>query len=81
MLENQSIGDKIGATIDAMGESFAVQREKLINELKYFVNSKVNTRSKIQNIEIVDEFEKTASGKIKRYVYNFLSKGEKSKPE
>ena len=72
--ENMSFGDKIGSAVGAVSESIAEQRERLLNEIKFFVNARVNNRSKIQNIEVVPEFEKTASGKIKRYLYNILGK-------
>ena len=45
--------------------------EELKNELRTYVNEKVNKFSKIQYVELVkDEFEKTATKKIKRFVYN-----------
>ena len=41
-----------------------------VNEIKFFVNSQVNKTSKVNRVETVPEFEKTATQKIKRYVYN-----------
>ena len=46
------------------------KREEVLNEIRFFVNSKVNKFSKIDKIEVVEEFEKTASQKIKRYLYS-----------
>ncbi|MFA6856675.1 MAG: AMP-binding protein [Treponema sp.] len=46
------------------------QRASILNEIQYFVNSKVNRSSKISSVESVDQFEKTASQKIKRYLYS-----------
>lgn len=53
------------------------KREEIINEIQYFVNSKVNRNSHIGRIQVVDEFEKTATQKIKRYLYDLRTKIEK----
>jgi long-chain acyl-CoA synthetase len=46
------------------------KKEELLLELREFVNSKVNSFSRIQlAIFQVDPFEKTATKKIKRYLY------------
>jgi len=45
--------------------------EELQHELKVFVNSKVNRFSKIQSVKVQkDEFVKTATKKIKRFLYS-----------
>ena len=80
-LENQTIKEKIDTAIDTVSENFSSTRDRLLGEIKLFVNSRVNTRSKIQNIEVIDEFEKTASGKIKRYLYGFFGKNKKGREE
>ena len=54
------------------GVSIAVDEkcEELKKELRVYVNEKVNKFSKIQIVETVkEEFEKTATKKIKRFVY------------
>ncbi len=53
------------------------KKEEIISEIQYFVNSKVNKSSHIGRIEVVDEFEKTATQKIKRYLYDLRTKLEK----
>lgn len=76
-LNEESVKEKLTKVISNVGAGFSYNKEKLLNEIKFFVNSRVNARSKIHKVEIVDEFEKTASGKIKRYVYNLLEKTKK----
>ena len=56
--------------IKAMYQSVEYNQAKLLGEIQYFVNSKVNRNSQIQQVEVVEKFEKTASQKIKRYVYD-----------
>ncbi len=53
------------------------QRASILNEIQFFVNSKVNRSSKISSVESIDEFEKTASQKIKRYLYSRKDKSGK----
>jgi long-chain acyl-CoA synthetase len=55
------------------------QRASILNEIQYFVNSRVNRTSKISSVESIDEFEKTASQKIKRYLYSRKDKDTKKK--
>src|SRR5574344_810250 len=50
-------------------ENIAYQMQTILGEIQFFVNSKVNKSSKISSVEQIDEFEKTASQKIKRYKY------------
>lgn len=52
----------------------AYKREEILSEIQFFVNSKVNKSSKINRIQEVKEFEKTATQKIKRYIYDLRSK-------
>lgn len=77
-LESQTIKDRIDSAISEVSDSFIVTRDRLLDDIKLFVNSKVNARSKINDIEVVNEFEKTASGKIKRYIYDLFDKNKKS---
>ncbi len=53
------------------------QNQQILGEIQFFVNSRVNKNSRIARIEKVDEFEKTASQKIKRYLYDLRSKKNK----
>ena len=66
-----------------MAEEFqkdiAYQKEKILGEIQYFVNSRTNSSSRIGRIEQVPEFEKTASQKIKRYLYDLRTKTRKDK--
>ena len=78
-LESQTIKDKVDTAISAVSENLSSVQERLLDEIKLFVNARVNPRSKIQKVEAVDEFEKTASGKIKRYLYGFFGKKTDSK--
>ena len=52
----------------------AYQREAILSEIQYFVNSKVNKSSHVGKVQTVPEFEKTASQKIKRYLYDLRTK-------
>ncbi len=66
---------------EGVSQAIDQKYEDLKNELRLYVNEKVNRFSKIQIVEIVkDEFEKTATKKIKRFVY-VLNKSIKKKSE
>ncbi len=52
----------------------AYQKEAILNEIQFFVNSRVNKNSHIGKVQTVKEFEKTASQKIKRYLYDLRTK-------
>ncbi len=55
-------------------QDLAYQKEVILNEIQFFVNSKSNKNSQIKKIKTVPEFEKTASQKIKRYLYDLRTK-------
>jgi len=57
-----------------IGEDIAYNRTALMGEIKFYVNEQVNKFSKIARVQMVEDFEKTASQKIKRYLYNFRNK-------
>lgn len=59
---------------DEFIEALAYQKEVLMNEIKFYVNNQVNKSSKIDKIETIKQFEKTASQKIKRYLYDLKNK-------
>ncbi|AGT43162.1 AMP-binding protein [Treponema pedis] len=68
------IQEAIGGAVSEISNALLYKREEMLNEIKFFVNSKVNKFSKIDKIEIVESFEKTASQKIKRYLYSLGNK-------
>jgi len=55
---------------EAMTEAALYKKEELLNEIKFFINNNVNRMSRIDTVQVVDEFAKTASQKIKRYLYS-----------
>lgn len=62
--------------------ALAYRKEELLNEVKFFVNQNVNKFSRIDTIKAVQEFEKTASKKIKRYLYSIAGNlNRKKDPE
>lgn len=76
----QSAGNQLHAMSEAMGEAmngamnemsyiFSYKKEEIMNEIKFFVNENVNRISRIDRVELIEKFEKTASQKIKRYLY------------
>ena len=68
------VSDIIGEKVQDFKEELKYNREALLTEIKYFVNEKVNKVSKIGRVQFVESFEKTASQKIKRYMYNLKKK-------
>ena len=68
-----AVADAFSGFTDAL----AYKRAEILNEIKFFVNENVNKMSHIDKIERVDAFEKTASQKIKRYLYNIANRGKK----
>ena len=64
---------------DEFFNAIAYQKEKILGEIQYFVNSRTNSSSRIGRVQQVPEFEKTASQKIKRYLYDLRTKSKKEK--
>ncbi len=62
---------KLNEKVSNFSDAIMQKKEQVLNEIKFHTNSKVNKFSKIDKVELVDEFEKTASQKIKRYLYFF----------
>ncbi|MDR2897478.1 MAG: AMP-binding protein [Spirochaetaceae bacterium] len=56
--------------VSNMKDGFQYKQEEILNEIQFFVNQNVNRFSKVGRVETVESFEKTASQKIKRYLYN-----------
>jgi long-chain acyl-CoA synthetase len=65
----EAMGTAMNEAAREMSNMLAYKREELMNEIKFFVNENVNRISRIDRVEPIDQFEKTASQKIKRYLY------------
>ncbi len=65
-----SVGAKLGQAVQDVKEDFLYRREELLSEIKFYVNRRVNRNARIGSVRPVEDFEKTASQKIKRYLYN-----------
>ncbi|HNQ97884.1 MAG TPA: AMP-binding protein, partial [Treponemataceae bacterium] len=65
----EAMGEAVTGAMNDMQYAINYKREEIINEIKFFVNENVNRMSRIDRIEAVHQFEKTASQKIKRYLY------------
>lgn len=63
------MGDTVAEAVSSVSHQLAYYREEKLNEIKFFVNQNVNKISRIDKIQFVEQFEKTASQKIKRYLY------------
>jgi long-chain acyl-CoA synthetase len=58
-----------GNTINEIKNDLLYLQEEVLSEIHFFVNQKVNRISKLSAVRYIQEFEKTASQKIKRYLY------------
>ena len=76
----QNLQSAVAGAMSGFTDAMTYKRAEILNEIKFFVNSNVNKMSRIDKIEQVDAFEKTASQKIKRYLYN-LANRDKKEPE
>lgn len=76
----QNLQSAVAGAMSGFTDAMTYKRAEILNEIKFFVNSNVNKMSRIDKIEQVDAFEKTASQKIKRYLYN-LANRDKKQPE
>ncbi|MCI6663885.1 MAG: AMP-binding protein, partial [Spirochaetia bacterium] len=56
--------------LEQVKEDFIYKREELLSEIKFYVNKRVGKNARIGSVRPVEDFEKTASQKIKRYLYN-----------
>lgn len=52
-------------------------KESILNEIQFYVNSRTNKSSHISRIEQIKEFQKTASQKIKRFLYEMIGTKKK----
>ena len=64
------MGEAVSSAASGMSQAFVYKKEEILNEIKFFVNDNVNRISRIDRVESVEKFEKTASQKIKRYLYS-----------
>lgn len=76
-VKQQGLLNSVTHAVGDMKENILYKQEEFLSEIKYFVNNKVNRFSKVGNIKIIPEFEKTASQKIKRYLYNLRNSAKK----
>ncbi len=60
----------VSNAVEELKGDLLYKREEILSEIQFFINNKVNRISKIGKVESVAQFEKTASQKIKRYLYN-----------
>lgn len=67
---SDAVGDAVSGAMSSMSEQLNYYKEEVANEIKFFVNQNVNRISRIDRVEVIEKFEKTASQKIKRYLYN-----------
>ena len=72
--------DSLGSRAKELGEDLAYAQESILTEIQFFVNKQVNRFSQVNKVQKIEVFEKTASQKIKRYLYN-LKKGMESTVE
>ncbi len=84
--EKRTLKDKLGTIAEKRARQssefirdVAYNREKILSEIQFFVNAKVNKSSHIGKVEEVSQFEKTASQKIKRYLYSRKSEKKNKK--
>lgn len=73
----QQLQTAVTDAVSGFADAVAYKQAEILNEIKFFVNSNVNKISRIDRIEQVEVFEKTASQKIKRYLYSITNSGKK----
>ncbi|MCQ2589427.1 MAG: AMP-binding protein [Treponema sp.] len=74
-----NVAEAVQKTVGGVMDSVAYEKEKLVNEIQFYVNSRVNKNSKVNKVQKIDGFEKTATQKIKRYLYDMKTKVSKGK--
>ena len=75
---SEGIIEKAGNTINDIKNDILYFQEEVLSEIHFFVNQKVNRISKLSAVRYIQEFEKTASQKIKRYLYGNKPDGSSS---
>lgn len=74
--KQRSLRDRIENNVQKVSRDLAWHKEAILGEIQFFVNTRVNKSSHIGKIEKIDEFEKTATQKIKRYIYELKEKAK-----
>ena len=79
----KELGENVSQVVQEKAEIFkqnvAYEKERITGEIKYYVNSRVNKSSKVGKVKEVAGFEKTATQKIKRYLYDLRTKVQDKK--
>lgn len=76
---SENVAEAVTKQVSEVKDAIAYEKEKLINEIQFYVNSRVNKNSKIGKVQKIEFFEKTATQKIKRYLYDMRTKVTKKK--
>jgi len=77
----KTFSENLQGMASELSDAFVYKKEELLNEIKFFINTNVNKMSRIDTIKSVSEFEKTASQKIKRYLYSIQNNKKEEKKE
>lgn len=74
----KEVGENVSEAVQEKAEeiknNIAYEKERITSEIQYYVNSRVNKSSKVGKVKEVQSFEKTATQKIKRYLYDLRTK-------
>ncbi|MGP1577712.1 MAG: AMP-binding protein [Treponema sp.] len=73
----QNLQSAVSDAVSEFTDAFTYKKAEILNEIKFFVNENVNKISRIDKVEQVEVFEKTASQKIKRYLYTIAGRGDR----
>ncbi len=65
----ETLLEKAGNALTDIKDDILYFQEDILSEIQFFVNQKVSKISKLNAVKYIKEFEKTASQKIKRYLY------------
>ena len=80
MLKNvpANVGEAFQKQYAKFTRDVTYEKERMVNEIQFYVNSRVNKSSKVNKVQQVPEFEKTATQKIKRFKYDMRTKKDSS---
>ena len=79
--EGKTFSENLQGMASGFSDALVYKKEELLNEIKFFINTNVNRMSRIDTIKAVSEFEKTASQKIKRYLYSIQNNKKDGKKD
>ncbi len=68
-LDIEKLSKRFKGAVEGMKENILYKQEEILSEIKFYANNRTNKFSKIGAIKSIEQFEKTASQKIKRYLY------------